>query len=105
MEAMRCSRTWGSWARMVPSRVARPAMTLGAPPAAKRPTVTTLGCEGSTSRLTMVWMDMTSRLPTTMASTLSWGRAPWASWPRISMWKVSVLALTVPSVTMSTPAS
>ncbi len=78
-------------------------MTLPAVPASKRPTVTTEGWAGSTSRETIVWIAMTIRLPTTTASTASCGRAAWPPWPRTEMRKPSVEAFTGPSAATIQP--
>ncbi len=88
---------------MVPVSTALPAMTLGALPASKRPTVITDGSAGSICRLTIDCSEVTNALPTSTASIAWWGRAPWPCCPSKQTRKVSVLALTGPSVTIRTP--
>ena len=78
-------------ARTVTSSREWSAMTFGAVPPRKAPTVITAGSRGETSRVTIVCNASTIWAPMTTGSLPRCGAAPWVATPRTVMRTVSAL--------------
>ena len=97
------SMSWGIFfrltslkARTVPSRVTFSAMILERVPPSIFPMVRTAGSVGSTARLITDWSAVMTSAARTMASTPSWGLAPWALRPLIWISNESEPAMMLP---------